>query len=382
MMSRKLQMRSASLLFMCLTATITTNLRAGPATAEPPEGFVALFNGEDLDGWWGLGTEDPRSWQALPSEELEARQRDSRDDLGKHWRVEGDVLVNDGHGPYLTTIEQFEDFELRLEYRTVPNADSGIYLRGIPQVQIWDWTEAGGKWSLGADKGSGGLWNNGPGAPGRDPLVRADRPFGEWNQFRIFMVGERVTIYLNDRLVVDHARLVNYFDHDRPLPRRGPIQLQTHGGEIRWRNIVLRGIGAEEANEILRQGGPEKVVAPHGFESVFNGHDLSGWAGSTDGYEVQDGAVRCRPGHGGTIYTQKVYDDFMARLEFRLPSGGNNGLAIRYPGSGDPAYVGMCELQVLDNTHPRYANLDSRQYHGSAYGQAAAHRDHRLHVPD
>ncbi len=57
-----------------------------------------------------------------------------------------------------------------------------------------------------------------------------------------------------------------------------------------------------------------------------------------------------------------------------MPPGGNNGLAIRYPGEGDPAYVGMCELQVLDNTHERYANLDKRQYHGSVYGQVAAHR--------
>ena len=71
-----------------------------------------------------------------------------------------------------------------MEYKTVPKADSGIYLRGTPQVQIWDYTKEGAS-SHGADKGSGGLWNNSPGAPGKDPLVLADKPFGEWNTFRI-----------------------------------------------------------------------------------------------------------------------------------------------------------------------------------------------------
>ena len=86
------------------------------------------------------------------------------------------------------------------------------------------------------------------------------------------------------------------------------------------------------------------------------------------------GAVLCKPGHGGNIYTDTVYDDFAVRLEFRLPPGGNNGLAIRYPGEGNAAYDGMTELQVLDTNHPIYAGwLKPTQYHGSAYGIKAAH---------
>src|SRR5205085_6981417 len=125
--------------------------------------------------------------------------------------------------------------ELLIEYKTVPKADSGIYLRAAPQVQIWDYTDPS-KFALGADKGSGGLWNNSKGAPGKDPLVLADRPFGEWNSFRIVQVGERTSVWLNGKLVVDHARMENtYWEKDRktPLPRTGPILLQTHGGEIR-----------------------------------------------------------------------------------------------------------------------------------------------------
>ena len=100
------------------------------------------------------------------------------------------------------------------------------------------------------DKGSGGLWNNPKSWPGKDPLVLADKPFGEWNSFRIIMTGDRVTIHLNEKLVVDHARLQNYFDKKGPLPEKGPIQLQTHGGEIRWRNVFVREIEKEESQRI------------------------------------------------------------------------------------------------------------------------------------
>ena len=357
--------RIRALSALCVSVFVASSVWA---QGRVPEGFVSLFNGKNLDGWWGASTEDPRGWMALEPGDLEAKKKASQDDIHAHWRVEDGVLINDGQGLYLTTDENYGDFELRLEYRTVSGADSGIYLRGCPQVQIWDTTEAGGKWDIGADKGSGGLWNNSAGAPGKDPLVRADRPFGEWNAVRVVMVGERVSVELNGELVVDHARLENYFDRSLPIPREGPIQLQTHGGEIAWRNVMIREIGWEEANRILASHGAA------GFEPVFDGESFGGWAGPVDSYEVVDGAIRCRAGHGGTIYTKGSYDDFAARLEILLPPGGNNGLAIRYPGEGDTAYVGMCELQVLDNTAPQYANLDPRQYHGSAYGQAAAQR--------
>src|SRR5581483_4752296 len=137
------------------------------------------------------------------------------------------------------------------------------------------------------------------------------------------------------------------------------------------RNVFVREIPAAEANEILRKHGSS------GFVDVFNGKDFSGWAGPVDNYEVKDGAIVCKPKKGGTIYTTQEYGDFMARVEIKLPPGGNNGLAIRYPGKGDTAYVGMCELQVLDDTAKQYARLDPRQYHGSAYGMAAAQRGYQ-----
>lgn len=337
----------------------------------PPAGFTALFNGRDLSGWWGASTENPRQWSELSSEAFEQKREKSLADVRANWSVQNGELVNGGEGLYLTSERQFGDAEYLIEYRTVAGADSGVYLKGCPQVQIWDYTEAGGKWKLGADKGSGGLWNNSPGAAGKDPLVFADKPFGKWNQLRIVQCGSRTWVWLNSQLVVDGALMENYFDKARkvPIPATGPIQLQTHGGEIRWRNVFVRELKAEEANQWLRG-----KKDPAGFETVFNGRDFTGWSGALENYVVTDGAIACRAGKGGTVYTTKDYADFVARVEFKLPPAGNNGLAIRYPGEGDPAYAGMCELQVLDDSAAKYAALDQRQYTGSAYGMVAAHR--------
>lgn len=367
-----------------LPALTTLLFAAGSAFAgTPPAGFKSLFNEKDLTGWRGGSTFDHRKLLEMPDDARAAQiakwtatMTAKSDKTGKpHWYVEGEELVNDGFGDYATTEKDYGDFELLVEYKTVPKADSGIYLRGVPQVQIWDSTENDEKAvQLGKPKGSGGLWNNAATAPGRDPLVKADKAFGEWNKFRIVMVGSRVSIWLNDQLVVDHAILENYYDkklpadQQRPVPAKGPIQLQTHGGEIRWRNIFLREIAAEEANKILSGKGGA------GFKSAFNGKDFSGWAGPVDNYEVVDGAIRCKEKKGGTIYVKEDLKDFQARVEYNVPPGGNNGLAIRYPGEGNTAYVGMTELQVLDNDSPKYAKLDVRQFHGSAYGMVAAQR--------
>lgn len=356
-------------------------LIAGCATAQNGNDaqFISLFNGKDLTGWRGGETYDHRKLLALPDDKRAeqiakwtASMMATNAKTGKsHWYVEGNELVNDGFGAYATTEKDYGDFELLLEYKTVAKADSGIYLRGVPQVQIWDHTNEK-EFKNGADKGSGALWNNSPNAPGRFPPMIADKPFGEWNQFRILMVGSRVSVWLNGKQTVDHAIMENYYDRKASVPKRGPIQLQTHGGEIRWRNVKLREIGAEEANRILAS--KEET----GFNSIFNGKDFAGWTGPVDNYVITNGAILCKPGKGGTIYTQEEYGDFVVRLEFKVPPGGNNGLALRYPGKGDTAYVGLCELQVLDDNYDKVkGKIDPRQAHGSAYGMAAAQRGYQ-----
>ena len=205
----------------------------------PPDGFRALFNGKDLSGWHGL---NPHQGAKLTGEKKAADLAKQRTDFPLHWRVENGELINAGTGPYATSDEAFGDIELRIEYKTVAKADSGIYLRGTPQVQIWDLNQVFDpkKPDRKPHLGSGGLFNNTPGTPGRDPLIIADKPFGEWNSFRIIQKGDVTTIWLNGKLVVDHAKMENYWDRAQSLPSKGPLMLQTHGGEIRWRNLFVK----------------------------------------------------------------------------------------------------------------------------------------------
>jgi hypothetical protein len=333
--------------------------RASAADA-PPAGFTSLFDGKSMDGWQGGSTHDPRK---ITPEQQAAWDRE----IAAHWRIEGDQLVSDGHGPHLATKQEFGDFELWVDWNLAPKGDSGIYLRGCPQVQIWD-PEHVEAHANGSDKGSGGLWNNT--VHERFPLALADVPTGQWNRMYVRMVGPYVTVKLNGVTVVDDVILENYYDRAMPVFPRGTIHLQTHGSETRFRNLSVREIPHEEARDLLVdiRGGEE------GFTPLFNGQDLTGWVGATENYLAVDGEIRCRAGHGGNLLTEKQYDNYVARLEFKLPPGGNNGLAIRTPGPGvDAAYQGI-ELQVLDDDAPQYATLQPYQYHGSAYGLAAAHR--------
>ncbi|TWT57561.1 hypothetical protein KOR42_09220 [Thalassoglobus neptunius] len=354
---------------IAILALTSAVLSATSFSLAAEDGYRPLFNGKDFTGWHGMPHFNPDQLEAMPEAEREAKLDEWNQSVSEHWRVVDGAIINDGHGAYLTTDDSFRDFELLIDYKTVPGADSGIYLKNSPQVQIWDSTDEN-KFKLGANLGSGGLWNNSAGTPGKDPSKLMDKPFGEWNTFKIRQIGARTSIWLNGEQVVKNALMENYWDKDRLIPLRptGQIQLQTHGGEIQWRNIAIKEFTPEEATAILVEEREE------GFEPIFNGKDLTGWAGATDNYEVFEGAIRCQPKTGGNLFTEKEYKNFKVALQIKIPEGGNNGLAIRYPGSGNPAYDGMTELQVLDSEHPKYAKLDPRQYHGSAYGMAAAAR--------
>jgi len=404
-MNRCFAIRSLTLSFVLAVASAfhaSPSLKADEPA--PPAGFTALFNGHDLTGWYGWSTRDPNELSAMSAEEqakykqqsieggtLDKNGKPTNDHLNAHWHVENGELINDGHGLYATTDKNYGDFVLQLEYKALPLGDSGVYLRGVPQVQIWDST-IGDPRGLGQDKGSGGLWNNRKGSPGKDPLVKADKPLGEWNSMQITMVGERVTVVLNGQTVVDNAVLENFFANRKsgylaygkpgatsadtsklkppngamldPIAATGPIQLQTHGSEIRWRNIYIREIGPDEADKILEARDAD------GFVELINGKDLSNWQGATDNYEVRDGAIMCKKGKGGDLLTMDEYENFIVRVEFELPPAGNNGIALRAPLGGHSAADGL-ELQVLDSDGYNAAHPDRQllpyQYHGSLY---------------
>lgn len=342
------------------------------AAESPPPGFVPLFNGRDLAGWRGGDTFDHRKLLAMGRDERERQIEKWSIELAPHWRVENGELCSSGVGWLLTTERDFGDFELLAEYQIEARADTGIYLRGVPQVQLWDPTDRQLA-AYGADKGSGGLWNNPPGSPGQLPLVRADKPAGEWNAMRIQMVGARVSVWLNGRLVVDHAIMANFFDAARPVIPRGPIQLQTHGGMVRWRRLFLREIPATEANRILAERGNGERYRP-----LWNGRDATGWKGATGAFQVFKGALRGKPGGQGTMYFDEELTDFSVRMEFITAPGGMAGLALRYPGEGDPAIRGLCKIQMLEEQFEKKGGpVEARQAHGSAYGLIAAARGYQ-----
>ncbi len=201
-------------------------LLSNHAPNQPPDGFTALFNGRDLSGWQSWYADPPQINQMTDAERQQAQAKANAEYL-KHWRVENGELVFDGQGVHLLTERTYGDFELWIDWKIERGGDSGIYLRDTPQVQIWDHPD-----------GSGGLFNNQHHRS--KPLTRADRPPGEWNRFRILMLGDRVTVWLNETLVVHDTPLESYWDKSAPLPQEGRIWLQAHGTPLCFRNIFIR----------------------------------------------------------------------------------------------------------------------------------------------
>jgi hypothetical protein len=209
---------------------------------KPPEGFTALFNGKDLTGWKGHTTPVERK---LPKEKLAELQATRNKLAMEQWSVvDGAIhLTPPGKGKQgvsLVTEKDYGDFELYVDWKIEKGGDSGIYLRGQPQLQIWDSDNLAPSLKADAGTGSGGLWNNPPGDRAKVPLKKADKPVGEWNTFHITMVGDEVTVKLNGVLVVDKGKLPNYFEKGKPLPEKGPIELQYHGDRLWFRNIYIK----------------------------------------------------------------------------------------------------------------------------------------------
>lgn len=366
----------AGVLVLCLSAS-----------AEIPVGFGSLFNGEDLAGWRGGETLDPREFQAMPEdarrtkvERWATQLTEIDEDTGKpHWRVESGVLINGGKGSYLTTEREFSDFELLVDFKMSPTADSGIYLRGVPQVQIWNPTMEDPRYPERA-LGSGGLWNNAPDSPGRIPMVLADNPPGEWNHFRILMVGDRVSVWLNGHYVVDYAVLENYFDRKlpadlrRPVPKSGPIQLQTHGGEIRWRNLYIREIGVEEAKAIhasyMDGALSRRDAVPLQPNAVVDARQ-PGWVGlgkqdfvdvngTDETWTWSEDLLLCTGLPIGVMRSKKEYSNFELMIEWRhMRLGGNSGVFVWVDGDAleglepDELPRGGIETQMLDHGYHR-----------------------------
>lgn len=344
------------------SAVLVSRLNAHLLKMPYDYGFVNLFNGFDLTGWKAL-VGNPITRSKMSDTALRAAEQLANEKTKGDWIVKDGLLIFTGHGDNLATTKKYGDIEMYVDWKITEKGDAGIYLRGTPQVQIWDTSRR----EVGAQVGSGGLYNNQKYES--KPLLVADNKVGEWNRFHIIMKGEKVTVYLNGILVTDNIPLENYWDHSIPISPKEQIELQAHGTYVAYRNIYLREL---PTNEPYTLSDAEKK---EGFVSLFGGKNLDQWTGNTAGYLVKDGVVEVSPNDGsvGNLYTKEEFSDFVYRFEFQLTPGANNGIGIRAPLEGDAAYVGM-EIQVLDNEAPMYKDLHVYQYHGSVYGVIPAKR--------
>jgi hypothetical protein len=231
----------------CTSPAAPTDNKVPAALAR--EGFTAIFNGRDLTGWqalidigtlkYGAGL-NPADLLKLSPAEKAAKQKESNDEYLKHWSVVDGILIFDGvqadklkphvekGGQNLQTVKEYGDVELYVDWCIEAGADSGVYLKNAPQIQMWT-----------NPVGSGGIFNNKAG--GRNPLVVADNPPGRWNTFRIIQRdSDMTTIWLNGQLVIDNVKMENYWDYSKPLPAKGNIELQYHGDKLYWKNIYAR----------------------------------------------------------------------------------------------------------------------------------------------
>ena len=338
--------------------------------AEMPqgEGFVSIFNGKDLTGWKGL-VENPIVRAKMKPAQLAQAQKKADEAMRRDWKVENGLLAFVGNGfDNLCTEKQYGDFEMYVDWMldpAGPEADAGIYLRGTPQVQIWDTART----NVGAQVGSGGLYNNQVNKS--KPLKVADNKLGEWNSFYIKMVGDRVTVILNGEKVVDDVILENYWDRKSPIFPIEQIELQAHGSKVYYRNIYIKELERKEPFKLSAEEVKE------GFKILFDGTNMHEWTGNTVDYTLEDNCISLNPSKsfGGNLYTKDEYDNFVFRFEFQLTPGANNGVGIRTPMKGDAAYVGM-EIQILDCEHPIYKDITPLQHHGSVYGIIPAKPDH------
>jgi len=330
------------------------------------EGFVKIFNGKDLTGWKGL-VGNPISRAKLSADSLAYKQKIADEKMRTGWIAKDGELVFTGKGDNLCTEKQYGDIEMYVDWKLAADGkegDAGVYLRGTPQVQIWDTSRV----KVGAQVGSGGLYNNQ--VHDSKPSKVADNQLGEWNTFFIRMIGDRVTVYLNGELVVENVILENFWDRKQPIFPMEQLELQAHGTVVSYRDIYVREIPRAEKFELSAEEKNE------GYKVLFDGTNMFEWVGNTTDYVMEDGNLVCRPtgrGHGN-LYTKEEYSDFTFRFEFLLTPGANNGLGVRAPLEGDAAYTGAFELQILDNTADIYKKLEAYQYHGSVYGMIPAKR--------
>ncbi|MGD9720473.1 MAG: DUF1080 domain-containing protein [Pirellulales bacterium] len=304
------------LVAVLMTIALCGDYTSARAAAAGGDGYrAALFNGHDLDGWQVTGC-----------------------DVG----VEDGALVLQGGDGLVRTNERHGDFVLNLEWRPhrATNFDSGIYIRADLPPEGKPWPD---RYQVNLKQGGEGNLIGFAGAVSKG-LVKP----GQWNQLQLTVVGDTAELAINGRPAWKTTGIEN---------RDGYIGLQSEvagGGQFEFRNIELVDLD---------------------YRPLFNGRDLTGWTGDSTGYKVEDGSIISPTTGSGRLFTADEYADFSFRFDFKLTDGGNNGVGLRTPLAGDPAYVGL-ESQILDDSAERYRTIQPWQAHGSIYGIVPAKTGH------
>ena len=320
---------------------------AADGREEAPDGFVTLFNGKDLSGWKGVTPEEKFNWpgvrRAAVPEKLWEMQAKADKLMKEHWHVRDGVLFFDGlpGGNSLAVNRDYGNLEMIADWRLLRvNGDSGFYLRGCPQVQIWDPNTWGGQ-------GSGCVWNNQTALSAA--LVCADRPIGDWNRCRMRLVGDKLTVWLNGEKVADNVTYENCRQKGAPLPLIDQVELQCHGDPVEFRNLFIKEL-PEAAEDI-----PDPSAAVRGERIDLLRDGLAGWQAADPklvmGWSVKDGVLSnlvtkdpektSRGGSGGTHLVTKRTDffDFDLSYDVLVPAKCNSGVYLR----------GRYEIQVNDS---------------------------------
>ena len=269
------------------------------ASAEPSAEVVPdyepIFNDRDLTGWTtALADVDKR--KKLKPEELAKEEAEADKRKAEHWTVKDGVLCFDGKGDDLATEKKYADFDLLLEWKILPDSDSG------------------------------GLYNNQ--ISPNSPLIRADRPVGEWNKMRVRAVQDRINVWLNDVRVVEETPLQNFWDPNTKIAKLGPIELQAHSSPVFFRNIRAKDIPV-----------PRALFQPPSWFPLFNQQDLSYWTCKAGSWTVEDAAMKCKG--GSSIFNDRGHHDYVFSGEFKLSKGAKSGIYFRTTDTSDPDVNGF-----------------------------------------
>jgi hypothetical protein len=281
------------------------------------------FNGRNLDGWQVTNCET-----AVEN---------------------GSLVLKSGNG-FVRSDHQYGDFTLELDWkaRQAEMYDSGIYFRAELPSGPRPWPT---RYQANLLEGDEGNVKPLSGATSKGLIKK-----GDWNHFKLTVIGSKASLAINGQ----HA-----WTADGVEPARGYIGLQAEvpkGGQFEFKNTT---------------------ITEHGYQSLFNGRDLSGWEGATAEasacWKVEDGLLMCTGQKGPWLRSLDQYGDFNLRLEYRLKPGGNSGIYVRVPKDGNhrnrdtsgdkPSGV---EVQILDDASERYKTLKDYQYSGSVYAIAPA----------